>query len=241
MKAKTLVFPVIGIAALLACALFLMRGNLADDESSVPDPVVSAVSEADVSSEVPSVEESSSEAESSFAEESSLAQESSQADESSDSEDASQAEPTPEEDESSLPPKRRKGILTGTEDIELHDTDGGNTNFVFTYDGEDYTAVYTYDNWKIIDSYRIINLADMEVICQALIDVNPVHGKDYESYRTAKDMAYEWDQHNIAYDVLPDDNEWKSHVKDVDLNPEDQGKSFLDMYCDRTGKETIFD
>ena len=38
------------------------------------------------------------------------------------------------------------------------------------------------------------------------------------------DLVYEWQQHNLAYNILPDDNSWKEHAKDVDLNPADQGK-----------------
>ena len=58
-----------------------------------------------------------------------------------------------------------------------------------------------------------------------------------ESYRTAGDMAYEWVQHNIAYAVLPDDSRWKKSTKDVDLNPADQGLSFVEIYERQTGKE----
>ena len=52
-------------------------------------------------------------------------------------------------------------------------------------------------------------------------------------YRDADDMAYEWIQHNIAYDVLPDDSEWKSSAKDVDINPDDQNKNLYDMFLER--------
>ena len=31
-----------------------------------------------------------------------------------------------------------------------------------------------------------------------------------------------------------DDSEWKSHAKDVDINPEDQAKSVYDFYMERT-------
>ena len=125
-------------------------------------------------------------------------------------------------------------LLNSTADIALTET--GEGSYTFTYNGEQYTALYTPDNWKIIDSYKIRNKADMTVICEALISVYPIHGKDYESYRTPEDLAYEWEQHNIAYDMLPDTSRWKANTKDVDLNPEDQGKSFLDMARDRLGR-----
>lgn len=127
------------------------------------------------------------------------------------------------------------GLLTSTDDIALCDLDG--KNYTFTYDNELYSAIYTTDNWKIIDSYKINNAADMEIICSALIGIHPVHGKDLESYRTPDDMVYEWQQHNLVYQLLSDDNEWKSHVKDVDFDPADQGKSFEEIYEARTGKE----
>lgn len=129
------------------------------------------------------------------------------------------------------------GLLSGPLDINLRDTDGNGKNYLFTYDGEDYSAVYTKENWKIYDSYKISNTEDITIICEALISVHPIHGSDMQSYRTAEDMAYEWLQHNIAYQFLADDSPWKEHTRDVDLDPKDQGKSFADMYEDRTGKE----
>ena len=122
-------------------------------------------------------------------------------------------------------------LLSSADDIALTET--GEGSYTFTYNGEQFTALYTPDNWKIIDSYRIRNKEDMAIICEALISICPIHGRDYESYRTPEDLAYEWDQHNIAYDMLPDTSRWKQNTKDVDLNPEDQGKSFIDMARDR--------
>ncbi|WP_146059977.1 hypothetical protein [Butyrivibrio sp. Su6] len=129
------------------------------------------------------------------------------------------------------------GILSEPSDINLRDTDGNGKNYLFTYDGEDFSAVYTTDNWKIYDSYKINNTEDMTIICEALISVHQIHGSDMESYRTAEDMAYEWLQHNIAYQFLSDDSSWKVHAQNVDLDPKDQGKSFSEIYEDRTGKE----
>ncbi len=121
-------------------------------------------------------------------------------------------------------------------DIELRDIYGGGYYYLFTYKGEDYTAIYSYDNWCVYDSYKITSGHDMKKICQALIDEHPVHGSDYESYRTAEDMAYEWKQHNIAHAILPDDNAWKTTTGNVDFDPEDQGKSIGELYEDRTGQ-----
>ena len=45
-----------------------------------------------------------------------------------------------------------------------------------------------------------------------------------------------WVQHNLAYSMLSEESEFKSWAKDVDLDPDDQGKSFIEIYEDRTGK-----
>ena len=130
-----------------------------------------------------------------------------------------------------------KGILSSTADINLHDIDGKETNYIFTYNNEDFSAKYTKDNWHITDSYKITNKSDLAIICQALIDVHPIHGKDMKSYRTVDDLVYEWQQHNLAYMFLPNDNSWKLHAKDVDLDPADQGRSLEEMYEARTGSK----
>lgn len=130
-----------------------------------------------------------------------------------------------------------KGLLSSTVDLNFRDVDGKDKNYAFDYNGEEYSVEYCEDHWKIMDSYKINDSNDMVIICQALIDVHPVHGADMQSFRTADDMAYEWVQHNLAYEFLPEDNEWRIKSKDVDLNPEDQGKSFVEIYEERTGKE----
>lgn len=129
------------------------------------------------------------------------------------------------------------GTLSSTEDINLYDVDGRQTNYLFTYKGEVFSAKYTKDNWKIKDSYKITNAKDIGIICQALIEVHPIHGKDMKSYRTVDDLVYEWQQHNLAYNLLPDDNSWKSHAKDVDLDPADQGRNLAEIYEARTGEK----
>lgn len=127
--------------------------------------------------------------------------------------------------------------LSSAEDIDLHSVDGGSTNYVFTYNGEDFKAKYTRENWRITDSYKISNYEDMLIICQALLDEHIVHGRDMVSARTAEDMVYEWLQHNIAYAVLPEGSSLKQHAKNVDFDPEDQGKSYEELYEDRTGQK----
>ena len=124
------------------------------------------------------------------------------------------------------------GLLSSTEDIDLRDIDGNGMNYEFDYDGEVYSAVYTPDNWKIVDSYKITNSADMKIICQALIDENPLHGKDMVSYREARDMVEEWLQHNLAYHIFYDNTALRARAKDVDLNPEDQGRNIIEKYRD---------
>ena len=122
------------------------------------------------------------------------------------------------------------------ENIVIKDIDGNNTNYEFIYNEETYIAVYTLDNWKIYNSYKIKNTNDIKKICQALIDIHPVHGNNLISYRNADDMTFEWLQHNIAYDVLPENNKWRENAKDVDLDPQDQNKTFKEIYESRTGE-----
>lgn len=129
------------------------------------------------------------------------------------------------------------GILKSAADIELTDTDGYGKNYHFYYAGDDFTAIYTPDNWKVKDSYRVHSEADMIIICQALIDEHPVHGKDLVSYRTAEDMAYEWQIHNMGYAFFTDDENLRNKAKDVDFDPKDQGLTIEEFYESRTGKE----
>lgn len=127
--------------------------------------------------------------------------------------------------------------FTSVEDVGLYDVDGYETNYAFTYNGEEFRAQYIYDTWTLFDSYKITNKKDMKYICQAFIDTHPVHGADMESFRTADDMVYEWKQHNLAYKYLPEDNSWRESAKNVDFDPYDQGRSFEEIYEDRTGQE----
>ena len=113
------------------------------------------------------------------------------------------------------------GILSGVNDIALTDLTGAKTDYTFIYDGNPYSAKYTPDNWEITDSYKITNAMDMAIICQALINEHPVHGRDMVSYRTADDMTYEWSQHNVVYYLLPEDSRWIESVKDVEDDIDD--------------------
>ena len=141
------------------------------------------------------------------------------------------------EDQEDGPEIREDGILTSGDDINLRDVDGNDTDYEFDYNGRTFQVLYYPDHWKIFDSYLIGSAADMQIICQALIDVHPIHGSDMVSYRTASDMVYEWMQHNIAYEFLEGNDELASHAKDVDLDPQDQNKSIEEIYKDRTGKD----
>ena len=126
-----------------------------------------------------------------------------------------------------------KSLLKAPEDIALRDIDGNGQNYEFTYDGRSFSALYEPDNWHITDSYLIDDEADLVIICQALIAVNPVHSADMTGWRTAEDMAYEWKKHNQAYYLLPDSSDWKSSAKDVDLDSKDEGKSAYDLFMDK--------
>lgn len=111
------------------------------------------------------------------------------------------------------------------------------SNYEFLYKNDTFKVYYMTDIWKIYNSYKITNTFDIKKICQSLIDIHPIHGRDMISYRTADDMAYEWVQHNLAYEILPEGNSFRNSAKDVDLDPRDQGKSLVEIYEDRTGKK----
>ncbi len=131
------------------------------------------------------------------------------------------------------------GSLSSPDDIKLRSDDGN--SYYFTYQDEDFYTEYYDDVWTIYNSYKITNSHDIKIICQALADEHPIHGKDMESYRTPSDMAFEWEQHNLAYQQLPEDNSWRESAKNVDIDPQDQGKTFKEIYEDRTGQEITID
>lgn len=119
------------------------------------------------------------------------------------------------------------------DDLGFKNVDSIGSKYEFTYGGEVFTAIYTPDNWKIIDSYKIEKESDILLVCKILVAEHPVHGKDMISYRTPDDMSIEWQQHNLAYKLLPSDHKWKNNAKDVDLDPKDQGKSLSEMFLSR--------
>lgn len=129
--------------------------------------------------------------------------------------------------------------LSSGEDLNLRSSDG--TYYTFTYKGEDYDAEFHTDTWTVYNSYRIKNPADIRKICKALSEEHPVPGRDRESFRTPRDMAFEWEQHNLAYSQLPEDSHWRESSRNVDLDPDDQGKTFKEIYEERTGKKLDLD
>lgn len=129
--------------------------------------------------------------------------------------------------------------LSSIEDLNLEHEGGG--SYTFDYAGEEFEALFDSDTWTIYDSYKIKNAKDILLICRALSDEHPVPSRDRESYRTPEDMAFEWEQHNLAYDQLPEGNYWRESSRNVDLDPDDQGKTFKEIYEDRTGETLDFD
>lgn len=106
--------------------------------------------------------------------------------------------------------------------LNLHCVDNIYSKYKFTYNGKEYTAEYTTDNWKIRNSYEITEMSDMVLICSLLKDRHPIHNKNYTGWRTAENMANEWDAHNFAYcvDLF---GLWHNHTKDVDIDPTGDG------------------
>ena len=147
-----------------------------------------------------------------------------------DSSSTEPSEPEPTQEQS-------KSLLLSPADIGLHTVDDWRQDwgqyYAFVYDGEQFSVYYEPDTWKVFDSYKITDHGDIVTICQALLDEHPIHGSDLQSYRTAEDMAFEWEQHNLAYRLLPDSSSWKESAQNVDLDPEDQGKTFAEMYASR--------
>ena len=126
-----------------------------------------------------------------------------------------------------------ESFIEGEPEISYEYTDEDFEYYSLEYAGGTFEVIHEYDNWKIFDSYKIRNSRDMEKICQSLIDIYPVHGRDLSSYRNAEDMTYEWVIHNIAYDILDDDDFYKQCAASVDLDPDEQNKTLLEIYSDR--------
>ena len=79
------------------------------------------------------------------------------------------------------------GQLSSVEDVGLHAVDDSGRNYAFSYHQEEFSARYTPDNWKVVDSYKITDTEDIVVICRALSEAHPVHGRDMESFRTHRE------------------------------------------------------
>lgn len=126
-----------------------------------------------------------------------------------------------------------ESFIDGVPEISYEYSDEDFEHYSFEYAGETFEVIHEYDNWKIFDSYRIRNSRDMEKICRSLIDIYPVHGRDLVSFRDAEDMAYEWLIHNIAYELLDDDEPYRQYAASVDLDPDEQNKSLWEIYRDR--------
>ena len=123
-------------------------------------------------------------------------------------------------------------ILHSVGELSLSTED--DIHFTFLYNGETYHATFAEDTWKIIDSWKITDRSDMTIICRGITDAHPIPTPDHTGFRTPEDMAFEWEQHNIAYYMLPEGAKWKENAKDVDLNPEDQGKTILNFLLERS-------
>ena len=111
--------------------------------------------------------------------------------------------------------------------------------YFFTYGDEKYNATYTpYSggDWKVIDSYKITNRADIVMICEELSKLHRIEGR-ITQYRTAKDMADEWEIHNRGYAVAMNYGMdiAVARLKDVDMDKKDQGKSFDDFLAEFMG------
>ena len=117
-------------------------------------------------------------------------------------------------------------------DFKLNDL--GNWQYSFTYGGEEFSVGLYFPvgcDWQIVDSYKITNRADMIVICEALLREHKIGGC-ITRYRTARDMADEWEIHNRGYSIVKDLAYMASaanRLKNVDLDKKDQGKTFDDF------------
>ena len=117
--------------------------------------------------------------------------------------------------------------------LTFEGTDGLAENYSFTCGSETFTACYTpYSggNWRVTDSYKITGKADMVIICEALLRENKVRGR-ITRYRTAKDMADEWEIHNQGYSaaVSLGMTGAAARLKDVDMDKKDQGRTLEDF------------
>lgn len=122
------------------------------------------------------------------------------------------------------------GLLADPEDIDLTMADEYGERYTFWYDGEVFSVYYEPGCWKVYDSYRITNPDDITIICQALLDEHEVLRVDGESPRTAEDMAYEWQQHNLAYHYAPADSSLRERAASVDLDSGGADKDWSELF-----------
>ena len=110
----------------------------------------------------------------------------------------------------------------------------GDRQYSFNYGGEEFSVGLYFPvgcDWQIVDSYKIGNRADMVIICEALLREQKISGC-ITRYRTARDMADEWEIHNRGYGYVKDLSYMASaanRLKNVDLDKKDQGKTFADF------------
>lgn len=140
-----------------------------------------------------------------------------------------QLEAQPVEEPAPAPTQQTEEPRVGPH-IALYPVDDTGSNYALEYGDKVLDVYYEPDVWSVHDSYLVTDHDDLVAICQLLINEHPIHGSDYVSYRTAVDMAYEWHQHNYAYQLLPEDSPWRESVSNVDLDPEDQGRSLRELY-----------
>ena len=124
--------------------------------------------------------------------------------------------------------------------VNFDSSDDYADNYSFTYGDETFLVHYTPylgGDWKIVDSFKITNRADMVIICEKLLKINQVEGR-ITQYRTAKDMADEWEIHNQGYKIAKSLSMASAveRLKDVDLDKKDQGKTFDDFLAEFLGK-----
>ena len=129
------------------------------------------------------------------------------------------------------------------DEISISQFKNDKNKYKFNYkEDNEYTAEWDEDksSWKVNDSYQIENYDDILKICNALSKEHPVPlGDGTDGYRTPEDMAYEWVQHNIGYQLclsLSFIEKAKSGLDNcmhVDINPGDQGKSVWQLIKER--------
>ena len=52
-------------------------------------------------------------------------------------------------------------------------------------------------------------------------------------------MAFEWLQHNQVCELITTENPMYAAVKDVDFDPADQGRTYMELIADRLGVRIV--